>query len=74
MLFVGLRYPPIRKLGFQKKKKKKILPDTTTKLVDFGLIRNRRENNYFETSLNFGKRCQNDNKWGPGLFFLRSLI
>ena len=41
------------KLGFHKKKER-ILPDITTKLFIFGLIRNHQENNYFETSLSLG--------------------
>ena len=58
------------KLGFQKKKKKKrrILPDTTVKLFVFCLIRNYQENNYFETSLSFGKLCKNYDKWGLCFF------
>ena len=55
--------------GISKKKKKRILPDTTEKLFIFGLIRNHWENNYFETSLSFGKLRKNYNKWGPCLFF-----
>ena len=57
-----------------KKKKKKILPDTTMKLSVFCLIRNCRENNCFETSLSFNKLHKNDNKWGRCFFFLRSPI
>ena len=60
-LFYLLDYVTHRseKLGFQKKKKKKrILHDTTAKLFVFGIIRNHQENNYFKTSLNIGKLCK----------------
>ena len=55
------------KLEFQKTRKR-ILPDITAKLLVFGIIRNHRENVYFETSLSFGKLYKNYNKWGPCLF------
>ena len=58
------------KLGFQKKKKKKmILPDTTVKLFIFGLIRNHQENIYFETSLSFGKLRKNCGVYIFSFFF-----
>ena len=41
----------------------------TRKLLIFGVVRNHKENNYFETSLSFGKQCKNYDKWGPCLFF-----
>ena len=60
-------YVGSQKLEFQKKKKKKkrILHDITMKLFVFGVIRNHGENNFFETSLSFGKLCKNYDKWGP---------
>ena len=52
-----------------KKRKKKILPDTTMKLFIFGLNRNHQESNYFETSLSFSKLHKNYDKWGQSFFF-----
>ena len=52
-----------------KKKKRQILPDITTKLFLFGVIRNLQENDYFETLLSFIKLCKNLEKWGPCNFF-----
>ena len=55
------------KLGFHQKKKRRTLPDITTKLFVFGLFRNHQENNYLETSL--GKLHKNYDKCGLCLNF-----
>ena len=41
------------------RKERSILPDTTVKSFVSGVIRNHQENNYFETSLSFGKLGKN---------------
>ena len=66
----------LKNYDFKKKKKNKILPDTTGKILASGIIKNAckivigsEEIYFFETSINFDKRCENYDTKCPWHFF-----